>query len=95
MVGGVLARANLPDSARSVLIEARGGPEIDPGQERPGYEAIMWAILGDQDEAVGQLMRYVSANPDHRRFQVQGDLHWWWRPLRDHPDFAALAAPGA
>ncbi len=95
VVGGVLARANLPDSARSVLIEARAGPEIDPGQELPGYEAIMWAILGDRDEAVRQLMRYVSANPDHRRFQVQGDLHWWWRALRDHPEFSALATPGA
>ena len=94
VVAGVLARSNLPDSARSVLLDARGGPEEDPGQELPGYEAIMRTILGDFDEAVQQLRRYVSAHPDHQFIEVEGDLHWWWRPLRDHPGFAEVAAPG-
>jgi TolB-like protein len=92
IVAGVLARANLPDSARSVLVDARGGPEVDPNQELPGYEAIMRTILGDQDEAVRQLRRYVSANPGHRFVEVEGDLHWWWRPLRDNPGFREATA---
>lgn len=92
IVGGVLARANLADSARRALENARGGPDVDPNQELPGYEAIMRTILGDQDEAVRQLRRYVSANPDHRFVEVEGDLHWWWRPLRDNPGFREATA---
>lgn len=94
IVAGVLARANLADSARQVLAGARGGPEVDPGHELPGYEAIMRTLLGDYDEAVQQLRRYVAANPDHEFLEVEGDLHWWWRPLRDQPGFAAVVAPG-
>lgn len=95
IVGGVLARANLPDSARRVLVDARGGPEVDPDQELPGYEAIMRTLLGDEDEAVRLLKRYVSANPHHSFIRVEGDLHWWWRPLRDHPEFDAVVSPGS
>lgn len=93
IVGGVLARADLPDSARSVLVDARGGPEVDPNQELYGFEAIFRTLLGDHDEAVRRLRQYVAANPDHSFLQVEGDLHWWWRPLRDHPDFASVEAP--
>ena len=92
IVGGVLARASLSDSARHLLDEARAGPDIDPGQELIGYEAIMRTILGDYDEAVQQLRRYVAANPDHQFLEVEGDVHWWWRPLRDQPGFATVAA---
>ena len=94
VVSGVLARSSLPDSARSVLLRARVGPEVDPELELPGYEAIVRTILGDYDEAVQQLRRYVSAHPDHQFIEVEGDVHWWWRPLRDHPGFAGVAAPG-
>lgn len=93
IVGGVLARANLPDSARSVLVDARGGPDVDPNQELYGFEAIFRTMLGDHDEAVRRLRQYVAGNPDHSFLQVEGDLHWWWRPLRDHPDFASVEAP--
>lgn len=92
IVGGVLARANQPDRADSVLVAARAGPEVDPGQDLPGYEAIMRVILEDFDGAVQQLRRYASANPDHIRWEVEGELHWWWRPLRDNPDFQSLVA---
>jgi tetratricopeptide (TPR) repeat protein len=92
IVGGVLARANLPDSARHVLDAARAGPEVDPRQELVGYEAIMRTMVGDYDDAVQLLRRYVAANPDHQFLEVEGDVHWWWRPLRDHPGFATVAA---
>jgi TolB-like protein len=95
IVGGVLARANLADSARSVLLAARADPDVDPGQELPGYEAIMRTILGDLDQAVQSLRRYVVANPDHEFIEVEGDLHWWWRPLRDLPGFDDVVARGS
>jgi hypothetical protein len=75
------------------LEAARAGPDIDPGQELVGYEAIMRTMVGDEDVAVQQLRRYVAANPDHQFLEVEGDVHWWWRPLRDHPGFATVAAP--
>jgi len=71
------------------------GGEVDPNQELAGYEAIMRTLLGDQDEAVQRLRRYVSSNPHHSFIEVEGDLHWWWRPLRDHPDFSAVVGTGS
>jgi eukaryotic-like serine/threonine-protein kinase len=97
-VGGILARADMPDSARTVLTAARAGPEVDPDQNLYGYEAIMRTILGDHDEAVRLLRSYVTANPDHAEgfvSGVEGDLHWFWRPLRAHPQFAALLEAGS
>jgi eukaryotic-like serine/threonine-protein kinase len=97
MVGAILARAELPDSARAVLMDARGDPGIDPEQELLGFEAIARTRLGDYDEAIRLLRRYVTANPDHARgflSGVEGDLHWFWRPLRNHPDFAEFLRLG-
>jgi hypothetical protein len=91
-VGGVLARAGLADSARRVLEGARAGRDIDPDQELAAREAVMRVLLGDLDEAVSQLNRYIVANPTHTFDLTSGDLHWWWRPLRDNPRFRALAA---
>jgi TolB-like protein len=90
---GALARAGLPDSARNVLVAARGGQDIDPEQQLAVREAVIRLLLGDQDEAVQLLKRYVVANPGHR-WDVSRELHWWWRPLRDNPDFLQnVAAP--
>ena len=96
LVGGVLARAELPDSARAVLESARVGPDVDPDQDLVGLEALIQTMLGDQDEAVRLLRRYAVGNPDHMAgfLEVDGGLHWWWRPLRDHADFRSLLRPG-
>ena len=66
-LGGTIARAGLADSARSVLLRARdmGNPEIDATQELLHIEAYMRSLLGDNDEAIDLLKRYVAANPDH------------------------------
>lgn len=86
IVGGILARASLPDSARSVLLSARGG--VDAEQELLAFEAVMRVMLGDRDEAVDLLRRYSAANPGH--FTAESSGHWWYRDLRGHPDFQAL-----
>jgi serine/threonine-protein kinase len=93
VVGGVLARADLADSARHLLEAARAGPDIDPDQQLASDEAVMRILLGDYDEAIELLKRYVAVNPGHD-FDIDRNLHWWWRPLRDHPDFRAVVAPG-
>jgi tetratricopeptide (TPR) repeat protein len=91
IVGGVIGRAGMTDSANAVLRRARADFEVDENQELAGYEAAIRTVLGDYDEAVSLLRRYVALNPGHS-FNVDGDLHWWWRPLRDQPGFAAVAA---
>ncbi|UCG84836.1 MAG: protein kinase [Gemmatimonadota bacterium] len=92
IVGGVIGRAGLTDSANAVLRGARADLAVDDDQELAGYEAIMRTLMGDYDEAVSLLRRYVALNPGHS-FDIDGDLHWWWRPLRGQPGFAAVTAP--
>ena len=90
-VGGIIGRAGLKDSARRVLVRARGDHDVDPTEELVGYEAAMRALVGDADTAIVLLKRYVVANPGHS-FEVGGDIHWWWRDLRTHPGFQQLLA---
>ena len=100
IVGGIIGReakalvagsrqTALLDSAKRVLVGARGDRNVDASQELPGYEAIMRTQFGDIDEALTQLSRYVAVNPTHS-FQVGGNTHWWWREIRAHPRFLAL-----
>jgi serine/threonine-protein kinase len=91
IVGGALARAGRADSAKHVLVANRVPRGQDQKLELSGYEAIMWIILGDRREAVSLLKAYVAVNPGHE-FVTGRDLHWWWRPLRDDPDFQAVTA---
>jgi serine/threonine-protein kinase len=79
------------DSARQVLVRARADASIDPERELPGFEAIMRTQIGDVDEAISLLKQYVAVNPDHS-FMVGGNVHWWWRDLRDNPGFQAVLA---
>lgn len=43
-------------------------------------------------QAVG--LSLIALNPDHP-FKVGGNVHWWWRDLRNKPGFEALLAPAA
>ncbi len=89
VVGAILARAGQADSARHVLVAARGDATIDPQQELLSYEAFARTLLGERGEAIQLLKRYVAANPAHA-FQRGGDISWWWRDLRQDPQFAQL-----
>lgn len=87
LVGGVLARAGMADSARAVLLRARNRvtPEIDPEAFMYSLEAHMRTLLGDSDEAVRLLTQLAAIRPD-----VELEGRWWWRSLRDHPRFQEL-----
>jgi serine/threonine-protein kinase len=89
IVGVVLARAGLGDSARHVLARARADRTVDPAQEILSIEAFGWLVLGDRDQAIALLKRYVAANPGHA-FKRGGDISWWWRDLKSDPRFAQL-----
>ncbi|MGE5802864.1 MAG: protein kinase domain-containing protein [Gemmatimonadota bacterium] len=89
MVAAVIARAGLRDSAHHVIERSRATPDVDPEQAQLAYEAFVRTILGEQDEAIRLLQRYVAANPEHS-FRVGGDISWWWRDLQKHPGFQSL-----
>jgi tetratricopeptide (TPR) repeat protein len=90
-VAEVLARANLPDSSRNVLVRARAGADIDPNLDLNFLEARVRTVLGDYDEAIGLLRqfltRYSFEDPDEAE---EWASHWWWRDLQSHPDFREL-----
>ena len=89
ILGAALARAGLTDSARHVLRRARADRDVDPGQEILSIEAFARTILGDRDDAIALLQRYIAANPAHA-FTRGGDISWWWRDLKSDPRFVQL-----
>jgi hypothetical protein len=97
IVGGAIGKTTggvpnpLVDSAKRVLERARVSAKEDPTHELDGYEAVMRVRIGDYPEALRLLTRYVATNPDHS-FRVGGDVHWWWEPLRQMPQFQRLLA---
>ena len=89
VVANVLARANLPDSALSVVARSQASPELDPTRELLGLEALVYIALGDPDAAVERLKVYLTASPQHRE-GWRWTSHWWWRSLQDHAEFRRL-----
>jgi len=92
MVAATIARAGLKDSAHAVIERSRGTPELDPEHDLVALEAFVRTLLGEQDEAIRLLQRYVAANPEHS-FRIGGDIFWWWWDLQKHPGFQALIGP--
>ena len=87
LVGAVIGRAGLRDSAEHVFAKARtADPAIDPEQDLPGYEAVARAQMKDNEGAIALLRRYVATHPGHS-FERGGMLHWWWRGLETLPQF--------
>lgn len=86
MVGGVLARAGLRDSANAVIgrAERQLSPEFDPTQELLQITAYVRLLNGEQDRSVALLSRYAAAHPD-AFVDSQGEVTWYWRDLEDNP----------
>ncbi|MDT8340064.1 MAG: hypothetical protein RQ751_01010 [Longimicrobiales bacterium] len=88
VMGGVLARAGLADSASTVMTRARVGSEVDPEGELLSMEAAMRLLNGEREEAIDLLQRYTAANPGH--FARGRGLHWWWRSLEGDEAFERM-----
>lgn len=86
-IGAIIGMSGMPDSADVVFSGARLGPDEDPVREHLAFEAGMRALVGDADEAVELLERYLLANPDEEVTE-----YWWWRGLAGNPDFERLRA---
>ena len=89
ILGLVLVRAGLPDSARSLMSHSRGDATIDATHDLAYYEALVRVQLGDRDEAFRLLSTYVAANPQ-RRGGIAKDETWLIRDLRSDPRFVML-----
>lgn len=88
VVGGILARAGLVDSAGAVMVRARAGYDLDPVGELQFLEAYMRTLAGDLDEATARLEQYASTVDDP--LDAIDPDYWWWRDLRDYPRFRQL-----
>ena len=93
MVGGVLGKAGLRDSANKVLIAARAGTDVDPAQEIIGREIVMRLMYGDFDTAITRLDDYLKIHPDHRQ-GLANQTAWYYRDpkVQGDPRFQKLIA---
>jgi serine/threonine-protein kinase len=89
VVAIALIRAGLPDSARAVAKSARGNPNVDPSGELTYLEAIVRAQVGDKDDAIRLLTRFLAANPQQRAL-ASHDESWWFDDIKDEPRYKAL-----
>jgi hypothetical protein len=89
----VLGRAGLRDSAEHVLERSRAGTDIDPRGELIGYEALARTFLGEHNQAITLLERYLTAHPEHRAGFAKVNS-WWWRDLQKDPRFKIVAGMG-
>jgi hypothetical protein len=91
LVGGVLGKAGLKDSANKVLIAARADRSIDPSQEIIGREIMMRLMYGDFDTAINRLGDYLLIHPDHRK-GLANQTAWYWRGVQTDARFQRLIA---
>jgi serine/threonine-protein kinase len=84
-----LARAGLADSARRVAARSRGSAELDPTRELALWEAVLYNMLGDIDEALRALSIHLAANPDLRESFAR-DRTWWLEGVREDPRYRQL-----
>ncbi|MBE0591915.1 MAG: protein kinase [Gemmatimonadales bacterium] len=91
LVGGILARAGLADSASRVFDRAHSAitSEIDPNLELYPVEAYMRSLAGETDRAIDLLKDFTAANPTHDFSEMLGN--WWWRNLRSSPRWKELS----
>jgi eukaryotic-like serine/threonine-protein kinase len=88
-----LANAGLRDSAKSVALHARGDPTVDPTNDLIYLEVAARNVMGDREEALQLLGRYLATNPQDRE-SLARDETWFFRGLRDDPRFKALVGTG-
>ena len=94
LVGGVLARAGLVDSAHAVWSRSQGNPEMDPTRDLLALEAVFRLQAGEEEEALDLVKTYLTVNPDHRSGWTWTS-HWWWRGLQDNQEYQDLLGIGA
>ena len=85
----MLRQAGLQDSAEAMFERGASDDDIDPLADLWMYQAAIRSTTGDLEGAVEYLSRYLAANPTED-LGDEGQLHWWWKKLRDEPGFEDL-----
>lgn len=93
-VAMALVRAELPDSARAVMVRGRASPDIDPVRDIAFLESMPRGWLGDWDEAVRLMGLYLAANPAlveaYRQSLAADRTFWYHEGLSAQPRFRSL-----
>lgn len=87
VIGGIIGKAGLADSANAVFREAQIDAELDPDLEILAIEGAMRSVMGDVDGSIRVMERFMVSNPN----QAPGQ-HWWWRSVEGNPAFERLRA---
>jgi hypothetical protein len=89
LVGAVIARAGLADSARTVTESARAKLPVDHPEAAffHYYLAYVSNLVGDLDRALLHLDSLIAQDPPSAQFLP---VDWWFRDLWDQPGFLAL-----
>jgi eukaryotic-like serine/threonine-protein kinase len=94
IAGIVLGRLGQADSAKRVLDRVKDTPrDADPDNELLFQNAYARLTLKDKKTALELLKVYLTRNPEHREGWGK-DSAWWWRDLKDDPEFQRLIATG-
>lgn len=89
LVAGVLARAGLLDSARSLLRNTKDDPEVDPSHDLAFTSAFIWTLAGDTTEAINQIKLFLVVNPGAVS-EFRDNPNWWFRGISEDPRYKAL-----
>jgi serine/threonine-protein kinase len=89
-----LANAGLRDSAGAVATRARADTATnDETNDLMYLEVAARNVMGDKEEALKVLERYLATNPQDRESFAR-DQTWFLKGLRDDPRFVALVRTG-
>jgi eukaryotic-like serine/threonine-protein kinase len=91
LVGIVLARAGLKDSARRVIERSKADAEIDPARDVALIAAWAYCQLDDLPNAVEMFKLFFAAQPQ-ARINYSQDPGWQFKGLKDYPPFQALVS---
>jgi len=91
-VAFALVNAGLKDSARAVALRARAGADVDPTRDLVYLEIMLRNLLDDRAQALQLLKLYLATNPQDK-VNIARDSTWWFRGLRDDPEFKRLVLP--
>ncbi len=91
MISALLARAQLPDSARAVLVSVKAQASKDPSLARRTLpEAYVRLLLHDVSGAIETIAARLEVSPQSR---VEVASLPWFAPLHGDPRFEALVKP--
>jgi eukaryotic-like serine/threonine-protein kinase len=89
LVGFVLGKAGLTDSAAAVIERSLGDAILNPTRDLAFFGSGAYAQMRNAQRAVDLLKLYVAANPGIEA-GLRNQQHWWFREITGDPAFRQL-----